>query len=363
MHLVRSGAKADHLPLAAALAEHDHVVVVGSDHDPERLEALVPGVPVRVCRHLRRDIHPRHDVAALADLRRVLVQENPDVVHSCQSKANILARVAALSIRPRPATVTSMVMEVPAPEARGIGGLLGRIEHLLARSTDLYLVPGGRMADSLPSHAEERIATMRVVVPLPAPAHGVTDRNHLVHVGALSERKRPVEVVRLVGLLETLTGQRWQVTFLGDGPLRPAIVAEAAALGLDDRITLAGYVEDVASYLQPGRVVVLLSTAEGLPQVLVQAAAANVPFVSTDVSGVEELLDLGATGSIVAHGDLVAAALAVIRMNALPAVPGGFSPEPWTAPSVYDAYRLAFDRLSAGRSRHCGAASAARGEG
>ncbi len=53
---------------------------------------------------------------------------------------------------------------------------------------------------------------------------------------------------------------------------------------------------------------VLLSSVEGLPQVLVQAASVGTPFVAYEVDGVRELLGLGAVGTVVAPGRLEDAA-------------------------------------------------------
>ena len=69
-----------------------------------------------------------------------------------------------------------------------------------------------------------------------------------------------------------------------------------------------GYVTPVDDLVLAVDVVVLLSRAEGLPQVLLQAAVVGTPFVSYDVDGPAELLARGAIGTVVAAGDAVGAA-------------------------------------------------------
>jgi glycosyltransferase involved in cell wall biosynthesis len=94
---------------------------------------------------------------------------------------------------------------------------------------------------------------------------------------------------------------------IGDGPQRDDLTAELHALALEDHATLTGYLAEphqVHDALRAVDVVVLLSEAEGLPQVLVQSAAAGTPFVSFDVEGVREILALGAQGSAVPLGRL-----------------------------------------------------------
>jgi glycosyltransferase involved in cell wall biosynthesis len=65
-------------------------------------------------------------------------------------------------------------------------------------------------------------------------------------------------------------------------------------------------------------VLVSLSRAEGLATVLIQAAAASLPFVSTDVDGPREMLARGSVGWIVPLEDVAAAAAATARGFASP---------------------------------------------
>jgi len=78
--------------------------------------------------------------------------------------------------------------------------------------------------------------------------------------------------------------------------------------GLAGDARLVGFVQDPMPLVAAADVVVLLSSAEGVPQVLVQAAAAGTPFVAYDVDGVRELLDLGADGVAVPVADIEGAA-------------------------------------------------------
>ena len=80
--------------------------------------------------------------------------------------------------------------------------------------------------------------------------------------------------------------------------------------GVDLRVL--GHVDDVARVLHAADVLALPSAAEGLPQVLVQAAMCGTPFVAYDVDGVGEMLALGAQGAAVPFGDEHALGAAVL---------------------------------------------------
>ena len=101
---------------------------------------------------------------------------------------------------------------------------------------------------------------------------------------------------------------------LGEGPDRESLQRLVADLGLADRVTLPGYVENPLPYMRRAAVVVLSSVWEGFPAVLVEAMACGTPVVSTDCpSGPSEILDNGEYGQLVPVGDVDALAMSIER--------------------------------------------------
>ncbi len=94
----------------------------------------------------------------------------------------------------------------------------------------------------------------------------------------------------------------------GDGSLRDALARQIASCGLENRIILAGFRPDLDRYLPHLDLFVQSSHTEGLPNVLLEAQAANVPVIATNVGGTPEVIDDGRSGYLVPPGD--AAALA-----------------------------------------------------
>lgn len=95
------------------------------------------------------------------------------------------------------------------------------------------------------------------------------------------------------------------LTLIGDGPDRAALAAQAAALGLSERVVFAGLQgeAEVAEALAAHDMLVLPSFAEGVPVVLMEAMASRLPVVATRVGGVAELVRDGESGLLVAPGD------------------------------------------------------------
>jgi glycosyltransferase involved in cell wall biosynthesis len=90
----------------------------------------------------------------------------------------------------------------------------------------------------------------------------------------------------------------------GDGPARPALEAQAARLGLGERVALLGRRDDVADVLDATDVFVLASRAETTPIALLEAMAAGRACVATDVGDCRAMLGDGSAGRIVPPGDV-----------------------------------------------------------
>src|SRR5690554_3011365 len=85
----------------------------------------------------------------------------------------------------------------------------------------------------------------------------------------------------------------------------------------EDSVELLGLREDVPALLAAADVFVLSSAHEGLPNVVMEALAAGLPVVATDVGGVRELVEEGISGFVVPPSDSEALAKGMADMMAL----------------------------------------------
>lgn len=135
---------------------------------------------------------------------------------------------------------------------------------------------------------------------------------HLTFVGRLAAVKGlPVLFGALPQVLRDFPDLT--VTLIGDGPERTQLERDAQNAGLDDVVEFAGYrsQSDVALMLQQTDMLVLPSFAEGVPVVLMEAMAARVPVVTTQIAGIPELVEDGVSGVLVPPGDVGALAQAI----------------------------------------------------
>jgi len=90
-----------------------------------------------------------------------------------------------------------------------------------------------------------------------------------------------------------------RLAIAGEGSERSVLEAQITEFGLREQVCLLGNRDDVPAILAEFDIFVLSSIAEGMPGVLLEAMAAGLPVVATDVGGVSEIVSPGATGLMV----------------------------------------------------------------
>lgn len=134
----------------------------------------------------------------------------------------------------------------------------------------------------------------------------------LLACGELSEVKGHAVLLRaLPNVLAARPGAMLAVA--GDGPLRQQLEALAASLGITSSVRFLGFRRDVPDLLRAADVFVMPSLSEGLPLAILEAMAAEVPIVATEVGGIPELIRPGHTGWLVPAGDSAALGSALLH--------------------------------------------------
>jgi glycosyltransferase involved in cell wall biosynthesis len=178
------------------------------------------------------------------------------------------------------------------------------------------VVYNGIDVESLAGVPRDRELLAGVGIPLSAPVVGAVGNLYPVKGHAHLLRAMPAVVA---GRPDA------HLVVLGRGALHDPLLAEAATLGLSDRVHLLGHREDVARWVAAIDVFVLPSLSEGLPLSLLEAMAAGRPVVVTAVGGVPEVVQDAVTGFVVppaSPGALASRILALLRDTALSAVMG-----------------------------------------
>lgn len=129
-------------------------------------------------------------------------------------------------------------------------------------------------------------------------------------VGRLTKQKDFPTLIRAFAQIRS--NRLARLLILGEGVDRPMLEALVTELGLQDSVSMPGFVDNPYAYMSRSALYVLSSRWEGLPTVLIEALYCGVPIVATDCpSGPQEILAGGQYGVIVPVGDVPALSRAI----------------------------------------------------
>lgn len=131
--------------------------------------------------------------------------------------------------------------------------------------------------------------------PRPEPA-GI---RKILFAGRLDPVKRPKLLVEIASQMKDVDKVRFVVA--GDGPEEPALKEAARRAGVFDRFDFLGFVPDMAPLFAEAAVVLIPSSEEGVPLVLMEAFASARPVIASDVGALREILD-EETGVLIRRG-------------------------------------------------------------
>lgn len=284
--------------------------------------------------NLVREINPWKDHFCFhRDLKDLIAEIRPDIVHTHSSKAGILGRWAGWKAckDARPAVIHT----IHGPPFMPISGrLLARTktaivnqiyaeaERFAAKRCHLILSVADAMTEQFLARGighDEQYITVRSGMETgpflhPAPGEdrasvraelGFGDEDFVVGtVARLAEHKGHDDVLDALGV-EMLDDPRLKLLWVGDGWWRDRLLARVREMGLDGRVVTTGLVaqDRVPAMMRAMDVLCHPSSREGLPRTVPQALLAGVCPVAYDVDGTREACIDMETGRLVPHGD------------------------------------------------------------
>jgi glycosyltransferase involved in cell wall biosynthesis len=167
----------------------------------------------------------------------------------------------------------------------------------------------GRLLEIAVSLVEED----QIVDPAAASQRSYSGPATVLSVGRVDEEKNPL---MLADVLKELVdgGGEWRLVAIGEGSLEQALRDRLDELGLGDVGSLRGYVgqAELPAVYRESHFLLITSHTEGLPQVILEAFAAGLPVVSTDVGGIAEAV--GEAVALIEPEDTAGAAQAIRRI-------------------------------------------------
>lgn len=261
------------------------------------------------------------DIISLAKIFITMLRERPDIVHTHTAKAGTVGRISAFAYRwltfgtiigrPRKVRIIHTFHGHVFHSYYGAGKtrVFLAIERILAAiATDKIVVITDQQLDEINGRFRVGRPEQFAVIPLgmdlerfeatvdkaakARETFGAAPDEFVVGFsGRLTEIKDVPLLLRAARLcIESSGSRKFRFVIIGDGSLRTELNALANDLGIDDRVVFLGNRTDIHDLLPGLDVFALTSKNEGTPLSLIEAMAAGVPAVSTNVGGVSDLL-------------------------------------------------------------------------
>jgi len=279
------------------------------------------------------------DIKNILRIRKIIKQNNYDIVHCHSTKAGFVGRLAAF-ISKHPNVVYSPHGFMFCDTRIQLRRLLYLyLEKYLGYITNKIIAVSGSERDLALKHnivPNEKIITLynsidpsdyddyEYVNKVPEKLLQRNEDIILGTVGRLYYQKDPFTLIKSFKIINNYFPNT-KLIFVGDGPLLDKCRKLIASLNLQDRIQLEGFQKNSKAYYKIFDIFVLSSHYEGLPYALLEAMIMGIPSVGTDVVGITDLIISGETGYLVNEEDHVALAKSVISLLENPSLLTEFS--------------------------------------
>ncbi|MGH9278694.1 MAG: glycosyltransferase [Acidimicrobiales bacterium] len=328
------------VPTLSVGGAEQHLVDLVRHSDPQRLRhivcvlqrphALLPGLEPAADLVVLLDLPGAHPwVRGAMAVRALIRAHRPDIVQTWLYDADVAGRLAVLSTGRRVPVVTGLQAAIydPAvirlqhwpPAKMRAFRVIDRTTASLTRTQFVglssYVIESYRRDFGL-KQSDVLAVIPNAIEPRAPGAGGAALRASLgidddalvvVNVGRLDEQKGQEQLVRAFAAAFADEPNAWMVIF-GEGSRRDPLTKLIADLGLADRVLLPGVERDIGSAYAMADIFAFPSLHEGLGMAIIEAMAAGVACVGSDIPPLRAVLRDGACGRLVPPGDIDALA-------------------------------------------------------
>lgn len=298
LHLIggaEGGGSKNHLISLLRELNHDEVMLGVFEKGEIYHEAIQAGVTVNWF-----DQRSRYDFSVIRRVQQLIEEENIQIVHTHGPRANLYGYFIRKFV---PFTWVTTVHSDPRNDflGRGMKGkLFTKLNLMMLQKMDHYFAISSRFKAMLESFhiPSEKITTIYNGISfrdiykakLSREDVGMKESDFIVTmVARLDPVKGHIHAIRAISRLKEKYPQL-KLMLIGDGPYEKELRSEVKRLGLEDHVSFLLHQEDVHSLLSISNVKLLTSYSESFPLVILEAARAHIPVISTDVGGVKDLI-------------------------------------------------------------------------
>lgn len=277
------------------------------------------GLKPEIIEEMQRNPNLKSDYATYKRFKQIIQEYQPDIVHTHAAKAGALGRLAAAScgvpviihtyhghvfhsyFGKVKTGVFKVIERFLARKSTGIIAIsnlqkkeLGQ-EHRICREDKIHVVPLGFDLDRFHADLESKRKITRTNFQLQ------DDCVAVAIVGRLAPIKNHAFFLEVVEEILQTGIQHVRFFIVGDGELKEEIQQKVNKINdqFGHFVVMTSWIKDIATFNAGMDVICLTSNNEGTPVSLIEAQAANVPIVTTDVGGVKDILLEGETGFVI----------------------------------------------------------------
>jgi glycosyltransferase involved in cell wall biosynthesis len=302
--------------LATGLPKDTYDVVVafgGNGLLKEKLESA--GIRTQTIENFERDIHFFKEFRAYKELKKIIKEEDPDIVHLNSSKAAALGAYAARSCGIKKIIFTAHGW--PFFEDRSFlwRGIIWFVSWLTVRKTDDVILVS--QYDHIHSHMERmrnKFSVIRTAVSsIPFLSRGDararlfpeairTRHQHdtwVVSTGEHTHNKNLFYALKAVEKYNATHDTKVFLTLMSDGEERSTLEKFVAKHNIQDFVFFTGYVDGAREQLKAFDIFILPSRKEGMPYGLLEAGSAGLACIASKVGGIPEIIDHEKNGLLI----------------------------------------------------------------
>lgn len=264
------------------------------------------GLKVIAIPSIKRQISPVNDLKAYFDLKKAIVDYQPDLITAHSSKAGYLGRLIGWRLK-IPVIFTAHGWAFTDGKSRLKQTFYRFLEKSVAPITDKIIAVSDydrKLALEQLKIPEELILTVHngmtdIEDPFMATQEIKGGPVNIVMVARFDHQKDQMELIKAAHTIENI-----HIHFVGDGHLKKDAEILARDLKMEDKITFWGELDSVDEVLAKCQIFALISNWEGFPCSTLEAMRAGMPTVVSDVGGAAEALEEEKTGYAVQKGDV-----------------------------------------------------------
>ena len=275
---------------------------------------------------LARDIRIGKELRSFRALLRLFKQEQPDIIHLNSSKVGGLGALAArieafrlhkkirvmftvhgwgfLEDRPLWWRIPVFLASWASTLFQDTVILINKRDYVAAQKfiprRKLALIPNGYVPrTSIPAGQARRFFSERL---------GKQISPDTVVIGTIAELTKNKGLKYLIDAINQI---KFKTIIIGEGEERAHLEQQIHDLHLENTVLLLGFIPDAAQYLSGMDIFVLPSVKEGLPYAIIEAVAAQVPVIASNIGGIPDLISHNENGILIPPKNIVALAEAI----------------------------------------------------